>query len=58
MNALVYMHVPVHVEVEHTLVGYTATMHWGVEGGRNVSESRVSQLRSHDVFEPLSSSDY
>ena len=51
-----YIHVPVHVEVEHMLVGYTATMHWGVGGGRGVSVGRVSQLGPLDMFEPLSSS--
>ena len=39
------------------LVGYTATVHWGVGGGRGVSVGGVSQLRPLDVFEPLSSSE-
>ena len=51
-----YIHVPVHVEVEHMLVGCTATVHWEV-GGRGVFMGRVSQLRPLDVFEPLSSSE-
>ena len=41
----------------NTLVGYTATVHWGVGGGRGVSVGGVSQLRSLDIFEPLSSSE-
>ena len=50
-----YIHVPVHVEVEHMLVGYTATVHRGVGGGRGVSVSGDSELRRLCVFVPLSS---
>ena len=36
VDALVHVHT-IHVQVEHTLVGYTATVHWGVGGGTGVS---------------------
>ena len=47
------MFLHVHVEVEHTLVGYIATVHWGVGGGRGVSVSGDSELRRLCAFVPL-----
>ena len=40
------------------LVGYNAIVYWGVGGRRGMSVGGVSQHRSLDVFESLSSSDY
>ena len=50
-----YIHTPVHVEIENMLIAYTVTVHWGMGGGRGVSVGGVSQLRHLNVFELLSS---
>ena len=39
-----YIHILVHVEVDHMLVGYIATMYWGVGRGTGVSVGGVSLL--------------